>query len=221
MAMRVPEQSFRASTDPPGRVSRFRLREGGREIEIETHEFVIGRAPQCELHLAGGMVSRRHARLRITEDGLVIEDLGSRNGVLVNQRKIEAPTLLFHGDVLGLGLQSFEVLDAHQMTRSAHLSTLPPTSGPFAVSDVAGYTQETVVAKLDVLSAREREVLELVVLGHTLKEMAQRLHVSVKTIETHRTHISEKLRCRTRAELVSYAISAGLLGAMRPTRTGA
>jgi two-component system response regulator NreC len=45
--------------------------------------------------------------------------------------------------------------------------------------------------------------------------MAERLHVSVKTIETHRARIAEKLDCRSRAELVSYAISAGLLGGIR------
>ena len=41
--------------------------------------------------------------------------------------------------------------------------------------------------------------------------MAGRLHVSVKTIETHRARIADKLECRTRAELVSYAISSGVL----------
>jgi DNA-binding CsgD family transcriptional regulator len=196
----------------------FALRSGGEAIELSAGSVTVGRASDCGLQLEGGMVSRHHARLRQTEDGLVVEDLGSRNGVLVNQRKIDGPTLLVHGDELGIGLQSFEVVDARQLRRSEHLSTLPPASSPFAVSDVAAYQQETLVARVDVLSPREREVLELIVLGHTQKEMAERLHVSVKTIETHRTHIAEKLGCRTRAELVSYAISAGVLSRLTARR---
>jgi DNA-binding CsgD family transcriptional regulator len=199
---------------------RFRLRSDGDELPIPAGNVVIGRASDCRLQLDGGMVSRRHARLSETVDGLVVEDLGSRNGVLVNQRKIGAPTLIVHGDVLGIGLYSFELIDDWQLSRSEHLSTLPPASNQFAVSDVEEHQQETVVARLDVLSPREREVLELIVLGHTQKEMAERLHVSVKTIETHRTHIAEKLECHSRAELVSYAISAGLLARLSGARPG-
>jgi two-component system response regulator NreC len=77
-------------------------------------------------------------------------------------------------------------------------------------SDVDGPEQATGVARVDVLTEREREVLELIVLGHTQREIAERLHISVKTIETHRARVAEKLRCRTRAELVSYAITAGI-----------
>lgn len=64
---------------------------------------------------------------------------------------------------------------------------------------------------LDMLTPREREVFELIVLGHTQREMAERLGVSVKTIEAHRAHIALKLRCRTRAQLVAYALDAGML----------
>lgn len=64
---------------------------------------------------------------------------------------------------------------------------------------------------LDMLTPREREVFELIVLGHTQREMAEQLGVSVKTIEAHRAHIALKLRCRTRAQLVAYALDAGML----------
>ena len=198
----------------PGR--RFRLRSGERELDIAEAEVLVGRAADCALRLEGGMVSRHHARFYEGPEGLMVEDLGSRNGVLLNQRKIDGPTLVVHGDVIGIGLQSFEVVDELLLKLPENLSTLPPASHPFAVSDVANSQQETVVARLDVLSARELEVLELIVLGHTQKEMADRLHVSVKTIETHRAHIVEKLGCHTRAELVSYAISAGMFNARAP-----
>lgn len=65
--------------------------------------------------------------------------------------------------------------------------------------------------KIDLLSSREREVLTLVALGHTTAEIAGKLHLSDKTVETHRAHIVDKLAFRTRAELVRFALEHGLL----------
>ena len=61
------------------------------------------------------------------------------------------------------------------------------------------------------LTVREVEVLRLIVLGYTTVEIARKLHVSPRTIETHRAHIHSKLGVRTRAELVRYALRRGLL----------
>jgi DNA-binding NarL/FixJ family response regulator len=66
-------------------------------------------------------------------------------------------------------------------------------------------------AEEDPLSNREREVLRLLALGYTNQEIAAQLHVSVRTAETHRAHIMQKLRLQSRAELVRYAIVQGLL----------
>jgi len=63
----------------------------------------------------------------------------------------------------------------------------------------------------DPLSDREREVMRLLALGHTNQEIAKMLYISVRTAETHRAHIMQKLRLSTRAELVRYAIDQGLL----------
>ena len=65
------------------------------------------------------------------------------------------------------------------------------------------------------LSDREREVLRLIAEGRTYKEMAKVLAVSVKTIETYRERIKEKLGLHTRAELVRYALEKGLVGPRR------
>ena len=65
----------------------------------------------------------------------------------------------------------------------------------------------------DPLSVREREVLRLLALGHTNQEIAKTLYLSVRTVETHRAHIMQKLRLSTRAELVRYALENGLLDA--------
>jgi two-component system response regulator NreC len=66
-------------------------------------------------------------------------------------------------------------------------------------------------AEADPLSDREREVLRLLAQGHTNQEIASSLHLSVRTAETHRAHIMQKLRLRTRAELVKHAIDQGML----------
>ena len=66
-------------------------------------------------------------------------------------------------------------------------------------------------AEVDPLSDREREVLRLLALGHTNQEIAKMLYISVRTAETHRAHIMQKLGLGSRAELVRYALSEGLL----------
>jgi len=64
---------------------------------------------------------------------------------------------------------------------------------------------------LDLVTEREREILTLIALGHTTAEIAVRLSISEKTVETHRAHIGEKLGTRTRADLVRFALEHGLL----------
>ena len=76
---------------------------------------------------------------------------------------------------------------------------------------VAAEAEARAAAEADPLSEREREVLRLLALGHTNQEIAKMLYISVRTAETHRAHIMQKLRLSTRAELVRYALSQGLL----------
>ncbi|MDX8150661.1 response regulator transcription factor [Patulibacter brassicae] len=76
----------------------------------------------------------------------------------------------------------------------ARIAAEPPPSGP-----------------PDDLTARELEVLRLIALGHTNSEIGQQLFLSVRTVESHRAHIQQKIRRSTRAELVRYALDHGLL----------
>jgi two-component system response regulator NreC len=96
-----------------------------------------------------------------------------------------------------------------------------------AVREVAGggrYVHPTLGARMidaeaaerrhtqeDPLSGREREVLKLLALGQTNQEIAEILFISVRTAETHRAHIMQKLGLSNRADLVRYALSQGLL----------
>jgi two-component system response regulator NreC len=76
---------------------------------------------------------------------------------------------------------------------------------------VAADSEERRRADEDPLSEREGEVLRLLALGHTNQEIAKQLFISVRTAETHRAHIMQKLRLSSRAELVRYALDRGLL----------
>ena len=66
---------------------------------------------------------------------------------------------------------------------------------------------------LEPLSDRERDVLHLLALGYTNQEIAKKLYISVRTVDTHRANIMRKLRLDTRAELVLFALANGLIGA--------
>ena len=79
---------------------------------------------------------------------------------------------------------------------------------------VAEYVQTSGASEASafgVLSSREREVLQLLAEGKSTKQIGDLLHVSVKTVETHRQHIMDKLHLRTVAELTRYAIREGLI----------
>ncbi|HVC06817.1 MAG TPA: response regulator transcription factor [Solirubrobacterales bacterium] len=65
--------------------------------------------------------------------------------------------------------------------------------------------------RADGLSEREREVLRLIALGHTNAEIAEQLFLSIRTVESHRAHILQKLRLSSRAELVRYALECGIV----------
>lgn len=78
---------------------------------------------------------------------------------------------------------------------------------------VAADADERARAEEDPLSEREHEILRLLALGHTNQEIASSLYLSVRTVETHRAHIMQKLRISTRAELVRYALEHGMLEA--------
>jgi len=87
-------------------------------------------------------------------------------------------------------------------------SYVHPTLGARLVTAEA---EERAREEDDPLSERERAVLRLLALGHTNQEIAESLYLSVRTVETHRSHIMQKLRLSNRAELVRYAIDHGLL----------
>jgi DNA-binding NarL/FixJ family response regulator len=79
---------------------------------------------------------------------------------------------------------------------------------------LAGYRAEgSAPSALDLLTPREREVLQLLSEGHSAQDIAARLYVSVKTVGTHREHLMQKLGTRSLAGLTKFAIREGLTSA--------
>jgi DNA-binding NarL/FixJ family response regulator len=96
------------------------------------------------------------------------------------------------------------LLDAIRRVASGSRYVDPELGGDLVVSDAAAFTEP--------ISERERDVLFLLALGYTNQEIAAMRFISVRTVETHRAHIMQKLNLETRAELVLYALANGLIG---------
>lgn len=77
------------------------------EINLPIGEVIIGRGPECYLRVDEPMVSRRHARLRVTPTAVLLEDLGSRNGSRINGINATGTVELKTADILGIGTQQF------------------------------------------------------------------------------------------------------------------
>lgn len=91
-------------------------------------------------------------------------------------------------------------------------SFFSPSVAKVMLDDHVRYmTKHGIVDRYESLSAREREILQLIAEGHTNKEVADILSVSPATVETHRTHILQKLDVHNTAELVLYAVRRGVI----------
>jgi pSer/pThr/pTyr-binding forkhead associated (FHA) protein len=93
----------------------FRLRYKAHDLELVVGDFVIGRSAECQLAVDDPLVSRRHAALHVTPDKVVAEDLGSRNGIVVNGRKVQHQAELADGDHIRIGSQEMTLhrVDEH------------------------------------------------------------------------------------------------------------
>jgi FHA domain len=103
-------------------VARFRIRFPVHELDLPPGEAIIGRSSDCWLTLDDPLISRRHARFLALDDNIWLEDLGSRNGVRVNDRAITDRILLSDGDKIKVGSQQFllrRVLSLEVRTRKA------------------------------------------------------------------------------------------------------
>jgi DNA-binding winged helix-turn-helix (wHTH) protein len=84
----------------------------GREIPLPDGEHLIGRGEDCSIRSDSKRVSRHHARVRVTPERVVVEDLRSRNGTWVGDRRIEGAAELTDGDTMRVGPEVIELVAA-------------------------------------------------------------------------------------------------------------
>lgn len=105
-----------------------------------------------------------------------------------------------------------ELLSAIRAVSKDDVFLSPPVS-KMVVKDYLQRTREMAEQNtLKKLTSREREVLQLIAEGKSNQEIAKLLFLSVKTVETHKTNLKEKLGLRTTADLIKYAIHQGIVG---------
>lgn len=103
----------------------------GKKLVFPTGEFYIGRGVECHVRPDSEWVSRQHCVLRVTGDAVYVQDLGSRNGTLVNGELVTSERQLWPGDLIQIGPLVFEVrLDA------AHTPTSLPRRTPMPTKEV-------------------------------------------------------------------------------------
>lgn len=169
--------------------------------------------------------------VRQHEPELVIMDVGmpTLNGVeATHQIKLELPKTAvialsmharveFVGKMLEAGASAYvlkdsayeELLDAIRTVRRGNLYLSPGITG-IVIDDYIRRRVANPEKITAALTPREREIAQLLAEGRSTKETAAELHVSIKTVETHRMHIFQKLNISSIAELTKYAIREGL-----------
>jgi pSer/pThr/pTyr-binding forkhead associated (FHA) protein len=89
------------------------------DLELAEGEFAIGRSAACQLSLDDPLVSRRHAIFKVAAGEILLEDLGSRNGVLVNGQRISGQVKVRPGDKVLIGSQEVTVIQLDELNRAS------------------------------------------------------------------------------------------------------
>ncbi len=92
---------------------------------ILEHDLVVGREPSCDIVIADRQVSRFHARFSRSDDGVMLEDLGSKNGTFCNGTRLEEPVLLSDGDLVQIALVQYFVFLSSDATMPLEYEALP------------------------------------------------------------------------------------------------
>lgn len=182
--------------------------EEGIEIVAEAEDiegarrYVRGHHPDVlvvDLNMPGGSTLEAIPQIRAESPGTQIVVLTMQNEPAYAREALSAGAL---GYVLKEGADA-ELVEAVRRASSGDTFLNPRLGAKVAAEPPPGPPGG--------LSDREVEVLRMIALGHTNAEIADSLYLSVRTVETHRAHIQQKLRLGTRSELVRYALDHGLI----------
>lgn len=179
--------------------------------------------PDLEVVGEAGDVASARAAVAETRPRVLVLDVNLPDGLAVDalpELRREAPgtavVLLTMERDLTLARRALDAgAGGYLFKDSAHLELIEAVRAAaagerhLAAAVVAGL--ETDDEKQSVLSPRETEVLKLMALGHTNREIGEQLSLSVRTVETHRAHIQQKLGLNSRPELTRYALANGLI----------
>ena len=204
-----------------------------RILLVEDHEIVrqgIARLinQEADMEVCGGIGSASEALEKIgtLEPDLVITDisLSGMNGIeLLKHLKVQYPelpvvVLSMHDEALyaerALRAGALAFVMKKESSSEVMMAIRKARQGEYHVSEKVGggifqkflNTKRPQESPLAMLSDRELEVFELLGHGHGSKDIAAQLHLSVKTVDTHRTHIKEKLKLRSFTELIQRAV---------------
>lgn len=180
---------------------RYAIRAGRQTFGLTPGTYRIGRGPTSDIRFDDASVSRSHACIRVERDRVLLEELGSRNGVRVNGAAARGPVALTPGDRVEIGTVELLLVEADPTPSETEAAATRPVPKLETISE----------RPPAILSAREREVLAGIARGVTQREIAESLGLSIKTVETYRARIADKLGLLTRAELVDYALRSGIL----------
>jgi pSer/pThr/pTyr-binding forkhead associated (FHA) protein len=110
------------------------------DLELGTGSLLIGRLPECDVLLQDGLVSRMHARISVQQEGVVVEDLHSTNGVYVNGRRVGHSTMLREGDRILIGTTEISLFESRDSSltrvRQARRASSSPAPAPITPKQV-------------------------------------------------------------------------------------
>ena len=109
----------------PAPATEYALQWGMRHVPLTLGEHIIGRAPDALVSVASSMVSRRHARILVAEAGVTLEDLGSKNGTRLGEKRIDRPMTLCHGDRIVIGPVLLIFRASSEQATSTQVSNAP------------------------------------------------------------------------------------------------
>ncbi len=139
---------------------------------------------------------------------------GKKNGCSPNVIPSKSPlsSTQEESQAMATGVSAYlsEDCTTEEFMQALPTATQPSSPDSRPVVQASSFARPSVRSESDPLTAREREVLQLVAEGLSSRQMASRLFISSKTVETHRQHVMDKLAIHTVAGLTKYAIREGL-----------
>lgn len=158
-------------------------------VPINKKNFLIGRNEECDLILASDTVSRRHPEILTKENELIIHDLNSKNGTMINEKILQKNTKLLNGDIISFGKMKFQVMYKIQNDNQAGTIFI---NSPRKENNFVNYYY---------LTKREEDILYHLMQGKSTEEISKILFISKGTAKNHILNIFKKTNVHSKFEL--------------------